>query len=53
MGRGILPLGRRRDIYPSGHKMDDAYLDHFRPLAEQRVRQAAWRLTQVLAETLR
>ena len=42
-----------RDIYPSGHKMDDAYLDHFRPLAEQRVRQAAWRLTQVLDEALR
>ena len=42
-----------RDIYPAGHKMDDAYLDHFRPLAEQRVRQAAWRLTQVLDEALR
>ena len=37
-----------RGIYPAGHKMDDAYLDHFRPLAEQRVRQAAWRLAQVL-----
>ena len=37
-----------RDIYPPSHKLDDAYLDHFRPLAEQRVRQAAWRLAQIL-----
>ena len=42
-----------RDIYPPGHKIDDAYLDHFRPLAEQRVRQAAWRLAQVLDQALR
>ena len=42
-----------RDIYPPGHKLDDGYLDHFRPLAEQRVRQAAWRLAQVLNEALR
>ena len=41
-----------RGIYPAGHKMDDAYLDHFRPLAEQRVRQAAWRLAQVLEADL-
>ena len=41
-----------REIYPPGHKLDDAYLDHFRPLAEQRVRQAAWRLAQVLDEAL-
>ena len=45
-------LVESRGIYPPGHKMDDAYLDHFRPLAEQRVRQAAWRLAQVLDETL-
>ena len=41
-----------REIYPSTHKLDDAYLDHFRPLAEQRVRQAAWRLAQVLDAAL-
>ena len=41
-----------REVYPAGHKMDDAYLDHFRPLAEQRVRQAAWRLAQVLDAAL-
>ena len=41
-----------RDIYPPTHKLDDAYLDHFRPLAEQRVRQAAWRLAQVLDAAL-
>jgi hypothetical protein len=37
-----------RHLYPQGHKLDSAYLDAFRPLAEQRVRQAAWRLAQVL-----
>ncbi|HEU4991649.1 MAG TPA: S1/P1 nuclease [Luteimonas sp.] len=37
-----------RHLYPAGHKLDAAYLDEFRPLAEQRVRQAAWRLAQVL-----
>ncbi len=41
-----------RDVYPQVHKMDDDYLDHFRPLAEQRVRQAAWRLAQVLEADL-
>lgn len=41
-----------RDIYPRGHKMDDAYLDAMRPLAEQRVRQAAWRLARLLNATL-
>lgn len=41
-----------RDVYPPVHKMDDDYLDHFRPLAEQRVRQAAWRLAQVLEADL-
>ena len=34
------------------HKLDDAYLDAMRPLAEQRVRQAAWRLARLLNETL-
>ena len=42
-----------RGIYPEKHTMDDAYLDAMRPLAEQRVRQAAWRLAQLLNETLR
>jgi hypothetical protein len=37
-----------RHLYPAGHKLDSAYLDAFRPLAEQRVRQAAWRLAQIL-----
>ncbi len=41
-----------RGIYPEQHTMDDAYLDAMRPLAEQRVRQAAWRLAQLLNETL-
>jgi len=41
-----------RDIYPRGHRMDHAYLDAMRPLAEQRVRQAAWRLATLLNETL-
>jgi hypothetical protein len=37
-----------RHIYPDTHKLDDAYLDAFRPLAEQRIRQAAWRLASIL-----
>jgi hypothetical protein len=37
-----------RSVYPDGHKMDQSYLDEYRPLAEQRVRQAAWRLAQIL-----
>ncbi|MCJ0825512.1 S1/P1 nuclease [Luteimonas sp. 50] len=41
-----------RHLYPQGHKLDIAYLDAYRPLAEQRVRQAAWRLAQVLDATL-
>ena len=43
-----------RTIYPPGdnHAMDHAYLDAFRPLAEQRVRQAAWRLAQLLDQTI-
>ncbi|MDQ2701560.1 MAG: S1/P1 nuclease [Pseudomonadota bacterium] len=45
-------LVEARGIYPQGHKMDSAYLDAFRPLAEQRVRQAAWRLAQILEADL-
>jgi hypothetical protein len=43
-----------RGLYPAEdkHGMDHAYLDAMRPLAEQRVRQAAWRLAQLLNETL-
>lgn len=41
-----------RQIYPQQHKMDNSYLDAMRPLAEQRVRQAAWRLSVLLNETL-
>ena len=42
-----------RHLYPEGHKLDQTYLDAMRPLAEQRVRQAAWRLAEVLNQTLR
>lgn len=41
-----------RHLYPDGHKLDDAYLDAMRPLAEQRIRQAAWRLAAILDATL-
>lgn len=41
-----------RQIYPQQHKMDRSYTDAMRPLAEQRVRQAAWRLSVLLNETL-
>ena len=43
-----------RGIYPPDdtHTMDSAYLDAMRPLAEQRVRQAAWRLAQLLNQTI-
>ena len=41
-----------RGLYPPRHTMDSGYLDAQRPLAEQRIRQAAWRLAQLLNETL-
>ncbi|UHQ20881.1 S1/P1 nuclease [Lysobacter sp. KIS68-7] len=41
-----------RSLYPQGHVMDRSYLDAMRPLAEQRVRQAAWRLAKLLDDTL-
>ena len=41
-----------RGLYPAKHTMDHSYLDAERPLAEQRVRQAAWRLAELLNETL-
>lgn len=45
-------LVEARQLYPSTHKMDQAYLDQYRPLAEQRVRQAAFRLAEVLEADL-
>ena len=41
-----------RHLYPDKHTMDRSYLDAERPLAEQRVRQAAYRLAQLLDATL-
>ena len=41
-----------RGLYPAKHTMDRSYLDAKRPLAEQRVRQAAYRLVQLLDATL-
>ena len=41
-----------RNLYPPQHKMDHGYLDAMRPLAEQRLRQAAWRLAQLLNQSL-
>lgn len=41
-----------RGLYPPAHTMDHAYLDAMQPLAEQRIRQAAWRLAQLLDLTL-
>ena len=41
-----------RGLYPPGHKLDHRYLDAQRPLAEQRIRQAAWRLARLLDNTL-
>lgn len=41
-----------RGLYPDGHKLDHRYLDAHRPLAEQRIRQAGYRLAQVLNQAL-
>jgi hypothetical protein len=41
-----------RQLYPQQHKMDRSYPDAMRPLAEQRVRQAAYRLASLLNATL-
>jgi hypothetical protein len=37
-----------RDLYPTGHRVDDAYLERMRPLAERRLREAAVRLARLL-----
>lgn len=39
-------------LYPDGHKLDRRYLDQHRPLADQRVRQAAYRLAIMLNTAL-
>lgn len=41
-----------RNIYPAQHTMDHSYLDAERPLAEQRIRQAAYRLANLLDDAL-
>ena len=41
-----------RALYPAQPAIDHGYLDSMRPLAEQRLRQAAWRLAQLLDQTL-
>lgn len=41
-----------RQLYPQSHVMDHDYLDQMRPLAEQRIRQAAYRLASLLNQTL-
>jgi len=41
-----------RSLYPVQHTMDHGYLDAMRPLAEQRVRQGAWRLATLLNQAL-
>ena len=41
-----------RNLYPATRKMDRGYLDAHRPLAEQRVRQAGYRLAALLNATL-
>jgi len=40
----------QRALYPPSHKLDAAYLTAMRPLAEQRIAQAANRLAQLLNE---
>ena len=42
----------RTGLYPADANLDHAYLDAFRPLAEQRVRQGAFRLAHLLDELL-
>ncbi|MDC8013658.1 S1/P1 nuclease [Tahibacter soli] len=44
---------RDGDIYPAGNKIDDAYLERERPVAEQRLRAAGARLAALLNKTLR
>jgi hypothetical protein len=41
-----------RSVYPQGHTLDRDYLDAERPLAERRIRDAAYRLAHLLDSTL-
>ena len=41
-----------KGVYPASHVMDRAYLDQQRPLAELRIRQAAYRLATLLDASL-
>lgn len=41
-----------RALYPAGHTLDDRYLVEHRPLAELRIRQAAYRLAALLDDAL-
>lgn len=41
-----------RALYPPSKSLDESYLQQFRPLAEQRLRQAAYRLAHLLNRTL-
>jgi hypothetical protein len=41
-----------RHLYPPGHKLDQRYLEAQRPLAEQRIREAAHRLALLLNQTI-
>jgi hypothetical protein len=45
-------MTRDDGIYPRGHRIDQDYLVHMRPLAEQRVRSAAARLAALLNRAL-
>ena len=42
----------QRNTYPTTTELDHAYLDTYRPLAEQRVRQAAFRLAYMINAAL-
>ena len=42
-----------RDLYPPHHRVDTAYLERMRPLAERRLRAAAARLAALLERALR
>jgi hypothetical protein len=43
---------RDAGIYPLAHRLDDTYVEHMRPLAERRVREAAARLAALLNSAL-
>jgi hypothetical protein len=42
----------QRLLYPLSEELDPVYLETFRPLAEQRIRQAAYRLAFLLNHAL-